>query len=424
MKNSLLFLLLITAILCYSCIESEASINEQETNATDFDQDTINHVLTKPYLQNVSTSGITIMWETDTVELGTIHYGTMATELSQHVVSVAIKTNASTYVHKAPIADLKPGTSYYYQLNSGGKEYQIQHFTTAPQSKTASFVVGIWGDSHYAEPWSRMADFMINEMKADLAFSTGDISNSGNKRADLASVFLPHVCERIGAHIPFYASLGNHDVGDRWDGGDLVRQYFDCPSEINSDQEGFAGSYLMMYGNVAFISIDWNKMENDVQPNAWLENVLKSNRVQEARYRFIFIHNAPFYERWQEAEKTEVKKNLPLLASKYKVNAIFSGHMHGYERGWLDGVNYITQGGGSYMDINESVGPRLYEHIIIGTNKAQNPENFNNGLVNHILTLHIENEKALVRLHYFDKKGDYRGVIETIEMKTNKISKK
>ncbi|MFV0555233.1 MAG: metallophosphoesterase [Mangrovibacterium sp.] len=369
-------------------------------------------LLTKPYLQNVTPSGITIMWEASERMEGVIYYGSKASKLNDKASAINESTNADTYIFKARLEGLKADTKYYYQLVGEGYTSEVQEFKTAPKKKKPSFVVGIWGDSHYANPWRSMADFMVEGLNVDLAFSSGDISNSGNKREDIAKVFLPHVCERVGSRVPFYASLGNHDVGARWGGGNLIRQYFDIPST----QQAASGSYLLMYGNVAFISMDWSGMDTELLPNAWLEKVLASEQVQSARFRFIFIHNAPFYERWQVAEKEEVQRNLPLLASKYKVSAVFSGHMHGYERTFLDGVNYITQGGGSYMDIKEPVGPKLYENMLIGTNKVQNPEGFNDGMVNHMLSLHVEGEKAFVKLHYFNKEGEYLGVMETVEL--------
>ncbi len=172
----------------------------------------------------------------------------------------------------------------------------------------------------------------------------------------------------------------------------------------------------MMYSNVAFISIDWNKMEEDLQPGGWFETVLQSEEVQNARLRFVYIHCAPYYERWQKAEQAEVKDNLPGMVEKYNVNAVFSGHMHAYERGVKGGVQYITIGGGSYMDVNEPVGPVIYDHIIVGTDKENNPENFNNGLSNNIMTIEVDGDKAAISLHYFNKQGEYLGVIETVEV--------
>ena len=188
------------------------------------------------------------------------------------------------------------------------------------------------------------------------------------------------------------------------------------PTDYNSDASKVSGSYAYVYGNSVFITIDWNRYNTDLAPNGWLETFLKSPVSRQAKFRFIFIHCPPFMERWQGAEQAVVKTNIPLLSKKYGVTAVFSGHMHGYERGVLDGVQYITQGGASYLDVNESVGPTIYPHIVVGTNKPNNPANFSNGLKNHLLTLEITPTTATSKLHYFDASGNYLGVIESVEM--------
>ncbi len=374
-----------------------------------------NPIITQPWLQNVTTHGITVMWESKTPETGTLYYGA-SRKYGKAIASSIVKTNADTYIHKAVIKDLEPDLSYFCQAEVKHFFSDERRFRTAPSSADASFKVALWSDSHYANPWSKMAAYAIDSFQPDFLFNAGDISNYGNYRNDLGTVFLPYICGTIGSQRPFYTAFGNHDVGSRWGGGDLIRQYHDLPNEVNSDPNAFNGSYLMMYANVAFISIDWNKMAEDLKPGAWLETVLQSDQVQNARFRFVIIHCAPYYERWQKAEQAEVKDKLPPLAGKYNVNAVFSGHMHGYERGVKNDVQYITIGGGSYLDVNEPVGPVIYEHIIRGTDKKNNPENFNNGLSNNLLTLDIKEHTAVISLHYFNNGGEYMGIIERIEV--------
>jgi predicted phosphodiesterase len=371
--------------------------------------------LTQPWFQNVTSQGITVMWETKGSEQGILCYGT-SDELGSEIISSVTKTNVDTYIHKAVLTGLKAATRYHCMVKVNNFTSEARNFKTAPGVPDAPFKVALWSDSHYASPWSKMASYTVETIQPDFLFNAGDISNTGNRRDDLGTVFLPFICGTIGSKLPFYTAFGNHDVGSHWGGGDLIRQYHDLPDELNSDPNAFDGSYLMMYSNVAFISIDWNRMESDLLPGGWFEKTLESRTVQHARFRFVFIHCAPYYERWQTAELPVVKDNLPMLVEKYNVDAVFSGHMHGYERGVKGGVQYITMGGGSYLDVNEQVGPHIYDHIIRGTNKENNPANFNNGLVNNILTIEVDDYKANILLHYFSNKGDYEGILEIVEL--------
>jgi len=366
----------------------------------------------KPYIQNVTPTSATIMWESDSSKPGTVNYGT-STAFGNTATATVTPSGAYTYIQKAVLPSLQESTIYYFQAITDGTPAKEQTLKTATTNVNISFKVGIWGDSHYTNPFSGMASYLVNNLNVDFCVTSGDVSNSGgNDSVDLRKIFIYNVLDIIGSKVPFYESFGNHDVG----GGNLIRHYVEQPTDYNSDASKVSGSYAYVYGNSVFITIDWNRYDTDLAPNGWLETFLKSPVSRQAKFRFIFIHCPPFLERWQGAEQSVVKTNIPLLSKKYGVTAVFSGHMHGYERGVLDGVQYITQGGCSYLDVNESVGPIIYPHIIVGTNKPNNPADFNNGLTNHLLTLEITPETATSKLHYFDASGNYIGIIESVEM--------
>lgn len=376
---------------------------------------TISSFRTKPYIQNVTPTSATIMWESDASKPGTVSYGTSAS-YGNSVTATVTPSGGNTYIQKVVLPSLQESTTYYFQAITDGISAQGQTLKTATTNVDMPFKVGIWGDSHYLNPFSAMASYMVNNLNVDFCVTSGDISNKGNDILDLRTVFMPVVLDVIGSKVPFYESFGNHDVNVAYKNGDLIRKYVDQPTEYNSDISKVSGSYAYVYGNSVFITIDWNRYEADLAPDGWLETFLKSPVSRQAKFRFIFIHCPPFFERWQFEEKSVVKTNIPLLSKKYGVTAVFSGHMHGYERGVLDGVQYITQGGASYLDINEPVGPTIYPHIVVGTNKPGNPANFNDGLMNHLLTLEITSTTATCKLHYFDALGNYIGVIESVEM--------
>ncbi len=418
MKKLLLFQVLFLMLGGVVAQEPTANENSQDSgeNLTISDSDALDgNFLTPPYLQNVTASSVTVMWESTSNLPGVVNYG--ATETSGwSVSSKVVNTNTNTFIHKAVLSSLEEATVYFYQVYCNGSSYTEQSFKTATTDVNASFSVGIWGDSHYVNPFSKMASYMVNNLNVDFCFTSGDLSNLGYDHADLATVFIPKVLGTIGSKVPFYVSFGNHDVSEQVNNNDLIRKYVAQPAVYNSDPSKISGSFAYVYGNSVFISIDWARYSTDLVPNGWLENFLKSPVSQQAKFRFIFIHCPPFFERWQLAEMGIVKNNIPSLCEKYGVSAVFSGHMHGYERGLLNGVQYITQGGGSYMDVNEPVGPTIYPHIVVGTNKPNAPANFNNGLTNHVLTLEITPTKAISKLHYFDGSGNYKGVIEAVEM--------
>jgi hypothetical protein len=374
--------------------------------------------LSKPYIQNVTPDSITVMWESDFIKAGSnkVNFGTNADASGAQVIAKAIPSGANTYIQKAVLKPLQAGTTYYFRAISNSTPNMIQSVKAATKDPNSVFTVGIWGDSQNLNPFINMASYLVNNLSPDFCFSTGNVTINGNDSIELRKVFIPAVLETVGTKVPFFESFGNKDVNAIQNDTDIIRNYIEQPKIFNSDASKVNGSFAYEYGNSVFISIDWSRYNTDLVPNGWLENFLKSDVSKQAKFRFIFIHNAPFYERMQSAEQDVVKTNIPLLSKIYGVTAVFSGHMHGYERGVLDGVQYITQGGCSDLDVDVQVGPKTYSHIVSGTNKQNNPTGFNNGLSNHLLTLEITPETATSKLHYFDATGKYIGVIESVEM--------
>lgn len=368
--------------------------------------------LAGPYLQAASSTSMTIMWESENSVPGSVNYG-VTTNYGNSAIASVVSTGGNTYVHKVRLTSLDPGTVYNYTATCGDLTTNNETFKTAPGDKKSSFKFGIWGDSHYASPFNKMAKHMVEESKIDFASNTGDLSNTGNTYSDFQSVFVSYAIKTIGTAVPFYTSFGNHDVGGNWGGGDEIRKFVDQPNEINSDPNGFSGSYVVDYGGVVIISIDWNRMNSDIT-NGWLETQLQSDLVQKARFSFIFIHCAPYYERWHVAEQAVVRDNIPALAEQYGVNAVFSGHMHGYERGNKNGTFYVTGGGSSYLDTGEPVDTN-YAHITQGS-WENDPVNFNYGLVNEYVTVEVIDSVAIGRMHAFNSSGSYIGVLDTFIM--------
>ena len=143
------------------------------------------YFLTPPYLQNVAVSSVTVMWESVSNIPGVVNYGT-TNAYGSSVASTVVNSNANTFIHKAIISSLEEATVYYYQVSCNGTSHPEQHFKTATKDVNASFTVGIWGDSHYVNPFSKMAAYLVNNLNVDFCFSSGDLSNLGYDHADLA----------------------------------------------------------------------------------------------------------------------------------------------------------------------------------------------------------------------------------------------
>ncbi|MBK8800529.1 MAG: metallophosphoesterase [Fibrobacteres bacterium] len=367
-----------------------------------------------PWLQAVSDTSISVLWETNTSQPGWVEYGTTSA-LGSRGQAELVKISPQTNVQRARLGGLTPATAYRYRIASGSARSPVQEFRTAPSSTSARIRLGIWGDSHNLHPAKEMFAYMVDSLKVDFAVTTGDISNNGNDLLDLRATFLPLALQSIGSRVPFFAALGNHDVGSY--SSPRIRGYLDQPQAINSDPTGLAGSYVAPYGPVAIVALDWNRLDTDIP--GWLDRQLKSEFLQNFPFVFVFVHRAPYYERWQAAgEDATLRTNYPPVVEANRVQASFSGHMHGYERGFKNGTFYCTTGGSSYLDVSEPIGTD-YPFITVGAFEAK-PANF--GLVNEFMTVDVDGARAIARMHAFDGSGQFLGILDSFEMQPRSLS--
>lgn len=370
-------------------------------------------LLTLPYLQNVKTDAITIMWETDLPVADSVEYGTSA---AYGTVRSAVNaaSGADTTIHKAVLTGLQPGTTYHYRVNSGGQFTTDQTFRTAPAT-AVDFSFGVWGDSQGAtdnpadrnEPTNSFMRHMVESAQVDFAITTGDLAESGYDAGYVWPYFIERPVRIVGERVPFFVAWGNHDGGR----GSLIRQYVDLPSKDRGDMDPGYGSYSFDYSGCHFICIDDATQGADVL--GWVREDLQSAAAKAARFTFAFIHRAPWYERWYAGDGWLGTELVPYL-EQAGVAILFSGHMHAYERGNRNGVAYVTNGGGSWLD---TVEPLVYDwpHITVGGFQNE-PAALNHGLVNGYVKVEVAGDTCTVRMKAFNLDGSFLGELDTFQI--------
>jgi 3',5'-cyclic AMP phosphodiesterase CpdA len=104
----------------------------------------------------------------------------------------------------------------------------------------------------------------------------------------------------------------------------------------------------------------------------WLKKDLAASR---ARHKFVFMHRPTFdpseiYSNYIMSGR-EVTQELMLLFSRYKVDYVFAGHIHGYAKAERDGVTYIvTAGGGAPLYLPSGFGG-FYHYVIISVENGK-----------------------------------------------------
>ena len=154
----------------------------------------------------------------------------------------------------------------------------------------------------------------------------GDNMYGRQERQDFIDKFERPYAAILGAGIPFFAALGNHDR----------------PS--NRDYKGFnmGGEryYTFARKNVRFVVLDTNLL--DPPQVAWAEQTLKQATEE---WKITYFHHPLYSSGRRHGSNVELRVVLEPLLVQHGVSVVFSGHDHNYERTTPQkGITYFVEG--------------------------------------------------------------------------------
>lgn len=376
--------------------------------------DVVVRMLTLPYLQNVTTNGIKILWETDVIAATWVDYGT-TTNFGATAESRRTASGAGTHIYRSQIKGLLPGTTYYYRVRTDSQTWPIGTFTTAPAG-APDFSFAVWGDSQGSNHGSYAADpyeptkAMFRHMSTNdiqIAVTVGDLAESGASYSDTHQYYLDRAA--LYLKLPWFVAWGNHDGGS----SAVIRKFADMPSETRVGYDSGFGSYSFDYAGCHFVCIDYASSAVDIA--TWLEQDLQASKGLQPRFTFLFIHVPPFCELWLDGNATLRTTLVPLLEA-YDVDVCFSGHTHEYSRGQLNDVFYCITGGGSWLDFPESLvmdWPHMTVggyHAIPGVTKPSASQG--GGLINEYVRVEVKGDTFTASMLGFAPDGTPLGVLD------------
>lgn len=315
-----------------------------------------------PYLNNVTSDAVTVIWETPSASTGIVRYGALST--AEHTVA----SSAPSTHHEVRLTGLSafaaPGSEIRYEVEIGGVRHEST-FRTAPTGNApVSFIV--YGDNRSSPQQHQVViDALMAEPNIGFAINTGDLVANGEDEDDWDEFF--PVAAPFLARTPLFVAIGNHEVDfGRWD---VTRRLFDLPTG-NIPASNDEGYYHATYGNVQLIVVN---VEVDSlytigllsgDQEAWLEDVL-DQRPPGVEHRFLFVHQGPYSSKPGRNGNFWLRQWLDRLKMA-GVDVIFSGHDHYAERGFAkNGMYYVIHGGGG-APLYNTLGPRTTsDHTII-----------------------------------------------------------
>lgn len=358
-----------------------------------------------PYLQEVTTEGATIVFQTSQrafswVELKTS--GGNGNEPSRWYSSKDGLKMAYNTFNSIRLENLEKGKEYEYRILSKeihnfqpykvvfGDSIATQWYkfsTINPDKKGASIFItsDIHGDAKKLEKLLTLADYKT----CNAFFYAGDMMNYIDQPETPFTSFIDTSVKLFASSIPFEAVRGNHETR-----GSLARTYsFFFPKKDNK----IYGSYLL--GDIMIVMLDSgeDKAEDHWvyagltdyeayrnEQAEWLKKLVQTKEYKKARYRIVISHFPMVMAQQWKDEKTwygwedAIRKFRPIL-NDAKINLLISGHTHRYfyhdketdgnlfpviEQGYNNATRLDIEDGKIHVSIIDLQGNKLLEDTL------------------------------------------------------------
>ena len=192
-----------------------------------------------------------------------------------------------------------------------------------------SFSFTAWGDSQGG--WNTFHQIVEQIEMQPNAFSIGlgDLVADGiNENQWLA---FTQCLQSLLADQPVFAVAGNHDYDGYYNDLNplLYRKYVLEGKDIPT-------YFSWVYGNAFFMALDPNStfpIGITGDQKEWMEAQMDSQEWQQADWRFILIHQAPYSQGWPGYHgDIFIREIVDSLAEAKQIDFVLSGHSHDYER--------------------------------------------------------------------------------------------
>ena len=299
-----------------------------------------------PVIQRPTQTSATIAWRRATAAVGTLFIGN-----SPGVWFDSLSTSGLEQKPYFDLVGLQPNVRYYYQCRSVAPSEtflsDIDSFYTAPVASADDISFLAYGDCGYNNATQNTVKNLMQTEKSDFAIVTGDVDQGVGDAYD--NVFFGVYKDMLKRSCHF-TCIGNHDTYA--DGAATYLDAFYLPSNNPQNSERY---YSFEWGDSKFICLDANisYAVNSPQYN-WMLNELRCN---DKKWLFVFFHQPPWTNAWSAdyylpfspyflyQGNEDMRTILVPEFERYNVDFVVNGHAHCYQRGELNGVQYLITGG-------------------------------------------------------------------------------
>ncbi|KAL6496455.1 hypothetical protein OROGR_029713 [Orobanche gracilis] len=256
------------------------------------------------------------------------------------VITYQFYNYTSGFIHHCTIRNLKYDTKYYYEVGIGNTTRTFW-FTTPPEvGPDVPYTFGLIGDlgqSHDSN--MTLTHYEQNPTKGQTVLFVGDLSyadnypNHDSVRWDTWARFV----ERSVAYQPWIWTAGNHEldyapeIGETKPFKPFTHRYH-VPFKASNSTSPLWYSIKRASAHIIVLS-SYSAYGKYTPQYKWIEEELPKVNRSETPWLIVLVHS-PWYNSYNyhfmEGETMRVMFE-PWLV-KYKVDVVFAGHVHAYER--------------------------------------------------------------------------------------------
>jgi hypothetical protein len=292
-----------------------------------------------PYLQLLTTRSVTVVWNTHVPAACGLEVRTLGG-------TPFVVTGSTGSACAVAVDGLRAGEHYQYApLADGVRLLGDSFFRTDDPRLPYSFAV--LGDSGTGTADQLAVRDRLLAAAPDFVLHTGDMIYPDGAPADFdPKFFLPY--RDLLRRVVLWPTLGNHDV--RTAAGAPWRAAFHTPENNPAGSEHY---YSFDFGNAHLVVLDSNASTSP--GSAQHTFVDRDLGASGATWKFVAFHH-PVYSSGAHGGTSSLRANLVPLFDAHRVDVVFMGHDHDYERTLPlradavvapgEGTVYVVTGGG------------------------------------------------------------------------------
>ncbi|KAK1666447.1 hypothetical protein QYE76_054606 [Lolium multiflorum] len=324
------------------------------------------------HISTVGANKMRVSWVTDerSRAASVVEYGT-----SPKKYTASAKGSHTTYhygiyqsgaIHHVTIGPLKPGETYYYRCGKAGDEFSLR---TPPANLPIEFaVVGDLGQTD----WTRSTLSHIRGKDYDMLLLPGDLSYADRVQQRWDS--FGRLVQPLASARPWMVTEGNHEMEPRQHDYDDAFVAYNNRWRMPHEESGSQSQSNLYYsfdaaGGAAHVVMlgSYAGFKEGSEQHAWLKRDLAGVDRRRTPWLLALLH-APWYNT-NEAHQDEgesMRAAMERLLYEARVDVVFAGHVHAYERFTRIYDNKANSRGPMYITIGdggnrEDLAPKFIE---------------------------------------------------------------